>query len=195
MAAMVIEVRQLDPSDARALFELRRRALLEEPFAFLSSLEDDAAGSVEAVRELLARNLTESVVFGALGGARLVAMTGLARDQALEAAHRACVWGVFVSSDRRRAGIGARLIKAIVEHARGVDSLDVLYLSVSEKTPAARGLYEAAGFTVWGVEPDFIRINGQSGVELHMRQEIAAPRGEGSTHRQITVWATSTLYW
>ena len=47
-----------------------------------------------------------------------------------------------------------------------------MYLSVSEKAPAARQLYESAGFVVWGLEPDCIRYQGESTREYHLALEL-----------------------
>jgi RimJ/RimL family protein N-acetyltransferase len=43
-----------------------------------------------------------------------------------------------------------------------------VHLSVSDATPAARRLYERAGFEVWGSEPDALRYEGESHLEHHM---------------------------
>jgi RimJ/RimL family protein N-acetyltransferase len=169
---MTVRVRELGPSDAPAFFGLRRQALVEEPFAFLSSLEDDPASSVEAVRAQLASATDGSTVFGALDGETLIGMAGLSRDRPVKVAHRACIWGVYVAASHRRMGIGSRLISAVVDHARSLPGLSVLYLSVSERKPEARQLYESRGFVVWGFEKDFLRYAGESAGEYHLTLAI-----------------------
>jgi ribosomal protein S18 acetylase RimI-like enzyme len=165
---MTIAVRRMRSSDAEALFKLRRQALIEEPFAFLSSPEDDLASSPDAVRDQLSSWSDVSAVFGALSGDELIGMVGLTQDRPVKAAHRACVWGVFVKPEYRGQGIGARLLEATLDHARAMDGVETVYLSVSEKTPDAKRLYEAAGFFVWGLEPDCIRHGGESAREYHL---------------------------
>lgn len=165
---MEILIRQLQSQDGEKLFRLRRQGLLDEPFAFLASPEDDSISSPEAVRDQLLSPSDNLVVFGALDGEALVGMVGLGRDRPIKAAHRACIWGVFVASEYRRRGIGRRLLEAVLRHAREVDGLKSVYLSVSEKTPGAKRLYESVGFVAWGLEPDCIRYAGESAREHHM---------------------------
>lgn len=166
---MTIEVRRLQPADADRLFGLRRQALIAEPFAFLASPEDDLASSSDAVRDQLSSWADFSAIFGAFDDDDdLIGMVGLTRDRHLKAAHRACVWGVFVKPEHRGRGVGSRLLDATLAHARTMEGLTTVYLSVSEKTPNAQRLYESAGFVVWGLEPDCIRYAGESVQEYHL---------------------------
>ena len=164
---MAIEVRRLASPDADQLFGLRRRALLEEPFAFLASPEDDLASSPEAVRIQLS-SPSDDAVFGAFHVGELVGMVGVSRDRPIKAAHRVCVWGVFVDRQHRKRGVGSDLLNAALHHARQLEGVSSAYLSVSEKTPDAKGLYESVGFVVWGLEPDCIRVAGESAREYHL---------------------------
>lgn len=165
---MSIQVRQLTPQDADELFRLRQQALRQEPFAFLSSPQDDLIQSTEAMREHLAALSNGSCIFGALSDGSLVGMVGLARDKPIKAAHRAYVWGVFIASEHRRQGVGKKLLDVTLKYARQLSGLTSVYLSVSEKTPEAKRLYESAGFVVWGLEPDCVRYEGQSVREYHL---------------------------
>lgn len=163
-----IRIERLQPQDAEQLFRLRRTALLEERFAFLSSPEDDLAASTAAVRDQLSTTADHAAVFGAFDGEELIGMVGLTRNRPIKAAHRACIWGVYVKPEYRKKGTGAQLLGATVEHARQMDGVALVYLSVSEKTPNAKRLYEAVGFVVWGLEPDCIRYAGESASEYHL---------------------------
>lgn len=109
-----------------------------------------------------------SAVFGAFVEGELVGMAGMTRDRPIKASHRVCVWGVYVSPERRGAGVAKALLARVTDHARSMDGVGSLYLSVSEKTPAAKRLYESAGFIVWGLEPDCIRYMGESAREYHL---------------------------
>jgi len=57
-------IRNLGDDDAQAYFDFRRQALLEQPFAFESSPEDDRFNSPEAVRQQLRRS-PEAIILGA----------------------------------------------------------------------------------------------------------------------------------
>ncbi|MCA9249379.1 MAG: GNAT family N-acetyltransferase [Planctomycetales bacterium] len=169
---MNIVIRPLQPGDAESLVRLRRQALVEEPFAFLSSPEDDRASSPGDVREQLAASPHQSAVLGALDGSEAIGMVGLNRDRPIKAAHRACIWGVFVKPEYRGQGIGSQLLQATLDFARGMDGVETVYLGVSEKTPDAKRLYEAAGFSVWGLEPDCMRYEGVSAREYHLSRTL-----------------------
>jgi GNAT superfamily N-acetyltransferase len=164
---MTAEIRILTQDDAGELFRLRRSALLDSPFAFLASPDDDAASSEAAVRELL-KPQRESVVFGAYASG-LIGMLGLYRASQKKAAHKINLWGMFVLPACRGQGVAARLLDAAIGYARTFDGVMTVHLSVSESAVAARHLYKKAGFQTWGVEPDAIRFEDRSESECRMR--------------------------
>ena len=166
-------IRCLDPDDAALLLALRQRALAEEPFAFLSSPEDDLARDVESMRAQLGRS-EAAVVFGALDGNDLVGMLGLYREQHLKSAHKSHIWGVYVRPDRRCRGLASSLLEVAVAYARRWTGVAWVQLSVSERSEAALRLYQRAGFEIWGREPDCIRHAGESAAEHHLVLSLAA---------------------
>jgi len=72
------------------------------------------------------------------------------------AADEAELLTIAVQADRRRHGIGRRLVDAVVEQARhgGAQSL---YLEVGADNAPARSLYSQAGFVEVGRRPDYYR--------------------------------------
>ena len=167
---MLPQIRILAAADAGELFRLRRAALLDLPFAFLASPEDDLASSQDAAAQLL-KQAPGSVVFGAFTE-RLVGMLGLYRAGPAKAAHKGNIWGMFVLPQWRRQGLAKRLLEAVITHARTIEGIVSVRLSVSESAFAARRLYEGAGFKCWGVEPDAIRLQGRSECDYHLALSI-----------------------
>lgn len=163
---MPIEVRPLTPTDAEALLDIRQRSLREEPLAFLSSPEDDLISSVEAARQSLDR-APEAVIFGAFAP-ELVGILGLFRAGHAKAAHKCFLWGMYLRPDACGQGTARRLLDAVIDHARGLDGVTMVGLSVSETAEPARRLYERAGFEVWGLEPQAMQVAGQYTREYHM---------------------------
>ena len=159
-------IRALRSDESEAYSELRRAALAEDPFAFLSSPEDDFASDPEALRQNLAAN-PESIILGAFEP-DLVGSVGLYRDRHAKAAHKVYVWGMYVVPSHRRQGLALRLLEAIVDHARSLPGVATVHLTVSSSAPAAQALYERFGFRVWGEEPDALRYAGRSVVDHHM---------------------------
>ena len=159
-------LRLLRPDDAAVYVALRREALLDAPLAFLSSPEDDVAGSLEAARRQL-RPSPHAAVFGAFDPA-LIGMLGLYRDRHRKAAHKVHAWGMYVTPAHRRRAVAAALVDAVVAHARAMPGVAWLHLSVSDAAPAAARLYERAGFQRWGTELDALRYDDQVVSEHHL---------------------------
>lgn len=168
---MAVEIRELGPADAEALLEIRRLALRAAPHAFLSSPEDDVISSLEAARRSL-EQAPLTVTFGAFAPA-IVGMAGVHRARHRKAAHKASLFGMFVRAEARGQGIGRGLLAAAIDHARGLDGLLRLDLTVSETAPAARRLYERFGFQVWGSEPQAMCVEGRLLTEHHMTLALA----------------------
>ena len=159
-------IRALRADDADAYVTIRSAALLDAPLAFAASPGDDIAASAAAVREQLGC-APESMIFGAFDP-QLVGVVGLYRDRHQKAVHKVHVWGMYVAPSHRRRGIAASLVQAALDHARTLPGASWIHLAVSEAAPAAQRLYERAGFTVWGTEPEALRHDGRSVVEHHM---------------------------
>jgi ribosomal protein S18 acetylase RimI-like enzyme/catechol 2,3-dioxygenase-like lactoylglutathione lyase family enzyme len=164
--SMTVIVRQLVSKDAEAYVALRGAMLVDSPAAFLASPEDDIASNVAGARERLAEGAV-TATFGAFAPA-LVGAIGMYRDRHVKAAHKAHVWGMFVTPQLRRQGIGRRLLEAAIAHASRMGGVSQLSLSVSAAAPEAQALYESAGFRVWGTEPGAIRHAGKHVDEHHM---------------------------
>ena len=159
-------IRRLTPADAEAFVAIRRRALDAEPFAFTASPADDGGVSLEITRQRLAAT-DGSATFGAFAP-ELVGIAGLFRNHQVKAAHIATLWGVYVDAALQGAGIGRRLVETVLGHARTLDGVANVNLSVSEHQAVARRLYERLGFFCWGTEPDAIRWQGRSAAKHHM---------------------------
>ncbi|MEH3116120.1 MAG: GNAT family N-acetyltransferase [Methylorubrum populi] len=70
---------------------------------------------------------------------------------------RAFVTNVSVAPERARAGLGRRLLRSAIVHARGL-GFRQLALSVDRRAGACR-LYEALGFAVEGREGDTLHLS------------------------------------
>ena len=125
-----MEIRILRPDEAEQLFALRRQALRDEPLAFAASPEDDHAGTVDAVREMLGRG-PESVVFGAID-TDLVGMLGVLRLSRIKESHKVVLWGTYVRPDARGRGVAGRLLQAAIDHSRTLNGVSQVLISVTE---------------------------------------------------------------
>src|SRR5262245_30249466 len=98
-------------------------------------------------------------------------------------AHRAHVWGVYVTPRWRGKGVATGLLTRLEEVGRGWPGVNSLALAVSENSPGAHRVYEAMGFRAWGREPGAAIVDGCAYDEIHMVRFLdpAAGAGRGST--------------
>lgn len=161
--------RPLDPREAPAYCELRRRSLHESAWAFLASPEDDIACDPEQLINRISD--PENVIIVASDEAdpgRFIASAGVARQQRAKVRHRAIIWGVYCLPEFRGRGVGRAVTSAAIETARSWDGVGQIELCVSHNAAAAISLYESLGFEVWGRHPDAMRIDGTSYDEVHL---------------------------
>jgi RimJ/RimL family protein N-acetyltransferase len=172
----------MDPSIARrlavgeipAMQALRREALASEPLAFGATAEDDLALDTAHAERSLA-DPTTAAIFAAFASGVPIGMVGVVRMMREKVRHRGFVWGMFVQPAYRGHGVGALVLEAAVNHARGWSGVRQLHLSVTSPSVAARRLYERAGFVVWGREPRAIGWHGTFVDEYHLVLELATP--------------------
>lgn len=152
-------IRPLEAEDFDAWWSVRLRMLKEHPEAFGSSYEESIARPVE---EQHARFLTPGgFIVGAFDGDALVGATGCFQHQSRKSRHKAFVWGVYVAPEARGRGVGRQLMEAAIAKAREWPELQQIHLAVVTTNQAARRLYHALGFEIYGVEPAALRVEGR----------------------------------
>jgi RimJ/RimL family protein N-acetyltransferase len=124
------------------------------------------ASTPEAIRKQL-QGAPDSVIFGAFRPG-LVGSVGLYRDRHVKCFHKIHLWGMYVSPDHRRQGVATELLRGALHHARALQGVSWVHLSVSSAAVEARRLYERAGFRLWGTEPEALLYEGQAVAEHHM---------------------------
>lgn len=159
---------RLAPDDADSYVTLRREALLDAPWSFASSPEDDRGSDPAGVRRMLA--LDDFAVFAvrAEAGEQLLSVAMLNRESRVKRRHVAWLMGVYTTPAARGRGLASAVVSACVAHARTWVGVDVIQLGVSARADEAQRLYKRLGFVTWGIECDAIRIGDASFDELHM---------------------------
>ncbi len=94
-----------------------------------------------------------SAAFGAFNGHALIGTVALEFNAKPKTKHKALLIGMYVSPAARGIGAARALLTAAVEHARSIDSLHSITLTVTEGNAPAIRLYESAGFRAYGTEP------------------------------------------
>lgn len=152
---MTVSLRRLSGADAALFQSLRLAALAEAPTAFGGDPERERLTPLDEI----ARNLGRAHVWGAFAGADLVGMAGLGVDPGVKKRHKGYVFYVYVAPAHRRAGVGERLMRALLD--TGAAGLEAVMLSVSVGNAPARRLYEKLGFVRYGTEPRALKVDGR----------------------------------
>jgi len=166
-----VEIRRLTEADASLYWPLRLRALREEPGSFGASYEEQRDYPLEmaATRLRESENAADKATFGAFDeDGQLVGMIGLVREQGAKSQHKAFIWGVYVVPEARGQGVGAALLETALDFGRHIEGLEQILLAVAARNAAARALYLAAGFEVWGQEPLALKLGDHYIDEEHM---------------------------
>ena len=162
----LVEITTLPEASWAELRALRLRALQEEPHAFAQSYEEARAAPDELWQERLREAVAgTSWLVCARRNGQLVGMVGAFQSDEDRAQHQATVFGTYVEAAVRGAGIGQRLLAALLAQLVATGAVRGVHLTVNAQQSAAVRLYQAAGF----------RIVGESSVTL----------GDGHSHRQL----------
>lgn len=177
-------VRKITSQDARAFRELRLFGLKEAPYAFGMAHEEFVSSTEDSVRktlELLSPGFAVGA-FNSTGDLSGIAVVDI--QKGVKRKHVGLVWGVYVHPTARGSGVGERMLTALIDFAREVETLQVLNLSVYVKNQPAISLYERVGFRSWGIESMALRVGKEFLDEMHMslsldrahQIQIEAPR-------------------
>jgi ribosomal protein S18 acetylase RimI-like enzyme len=163
-------VRRLTTTDAAAYRALMLEAYATHPSAFTTTVDERAGLPLGWWEERLGADAGgTSVVYGAFDEAgMLVGAAGLSFEARQRARHKATLFGMTVATTARRSGFGRRLVLAVLAHARSLETLRLVQLTVTEGNSTAQALYERCGFEVFGVEPLAIAVDGALLAKVHM---------------------------
>ncbi len=146
-----IIIRRLGASEVEDYRTIRLSALRTAPDSFGSVYEVEVARSPAE----LAERIAASVVLGAYLHGRIVGMIALKVETAQKVAHKGFVWGFFVEPAAQNRGVGASLMSALIEVARG--AVEQVTLMVIKGNEPALALYERFGFVAYGLEPKALK--------------------------------------
>lgn len=158
-----MDIRVLSADDAAAFQALRLRALQECPTAFSSSYEEECDRPLSGVGGRLAPTAGHAV-FGAFDREELAGIVGIHREE-----HR----GMYVAREYRNRGLGRELLDRALAYAASTPGVRQVNLGVNAQNESAIALYEAAGFTRYGVERGFLLVDGVLYDELQMAIVVA----------------------
>jgi ribosomal protein S18 acetylase RimI-like enzyme len=153
-------IRKLTEEDLDPFWQLRLRALQDNPEAFGSTYEETLSRGKEAMRARL-RVTEDSFSLGAFDDEHLVGTIRFDRMSGLKDHHKAYIYGMYVAPEMRRHGTGRTLIQALISLAKSMEGLEQLHLAVVTTNRAAFTLYLSLGFEVYGTVPQALKQGGQ----------------------------------
>ncbi len=172
-----MEVRILTDADAEAFWNIRLRALREDPESFGSSYEEMLERGIAGVTQgLRAKDVaSDDATFGAFDGKQLVGIAALRREPAIKMRHKATIWGMYVPRELRKEGIGKALLQAAIEYAKTLPGLEQINLAVVLTSREARHLFISLGFETYGLERRALKLH-----DRYFDQELMSLRLQSS---------------
>ncbi|HXX79743.1 MAG TPA: N-acetyltransferase [Ktedonobacteraceae bacterium] len=143
-----MHIRKLTIEDGEALWNLRLRALKDNPEAFAATYEETLKnGQEQFIQRMHPRE--DAFYLGAFEP-ELVGVVYFRRDEGRKNQHKGRVLGMYVRPENRGQEIGKALLREVITQANLLPGLEQLHLMVVTTNHAARALYRSMGFEVYG---------------------------------------------
>ena len=147
---MDVTFRRLQPDDAAAYRVLRLEGLRLASRAFLSTVEEESALSLDAYRTRL--STADNATIGAFIDGSLVGIGTILRETRTRNRHKGDIVGMYVTESARGAGVASGIMDRLLAHGRTL-GLRSIRLDVESENASARRLYARHGFREYGREP------------------------------------------
>ena len=156
-----MEVRILTEADGEAFWNIRLRALRDDPESFGSSYEEILERGIAGATQSLRKRDTspDDATFGAFEGGTLVGIAGFRREEEVKKRHKGVIWGMYVPREMRGKGIGKALLQAAIAYAKTLPQLEQINLAVVLTSREARQLFISLGFETYGLERHALKLH------------------------------------
>jgi ribosomal protein S18 acetylase RimI-like enzyme len=161
-----MHIRPLTEADVDVYRALRLQSLREAPHAFTNSYEEFSQRTQDSIAQQFRAH--ENFTLGAFEADRLVGMVGFYRETALKVRHKGYIVSMYVLPEYRSRGMARALLVEAIDRTKRLPDLKQLLLGVVVTQTAAKRLYESLGFSVYGREPDAVKIGDEYFAEEFM---------------------------
>src|SRR5947199_3246370 len=114
-----MEVRILTEADGEAFWNIRLRALRDDPESFGSSYEEILERGIAGATQSLRKRDTapDEVTFGAFDGETLVGIAGFRRGEEVKKRHKGVIWAMYIPREMRGQYRDKASLDAAIAHA------------------------------------------------------------------------------
>jgi len=165
-------IRKLTIQDVESFISLRAEGLENTPEAFGESLKEFNQKSLESFKSNFP-NSDNNFLVGMFDGQKLVGVVGFFQNRSEKMKHKAGIWGMYVTPNYRKQGIGRKLMEFAIEKGKEIVEVKQIALGVVSTNIAAKVLYESLGFVSYGTELRAIYVDGTYYDEDHMIMMIS----------------------
>jgi ribosomal protein S18 acetylase RimI-like enzyme len=92
----------------------------------------------------------------------------LVKESKLKLKHKANIFAVYVSPEKRGIGLGKCLMVEAIKKAKDLEGIEQIYLTVVTTNESAKKLYSFWGFEVFGREKRALKLDNTYFDEEHM---------------------------
>ncbi|MFN2141263.1 MAG: GNAT family N-acetyltransferase [Candidatus Promineifilaceae bacterium] len=160
-------IRRVTEVEVKSLIDIRLEALQNHPVAFSADYEKELKRPIPEWR----KRIGEGAIFIAWDGNSEAGMAGFIGGWSNKTSHHGSIWGVYVRPAYRGQGLGDRLVMRCLQHARDED-FKMVYIAAASSNTAAIRCYARCGFSVYGLQPMAVCVDGEYYDELLMAQRL-----------------------
>jgi RimJ/RimL family protein N-acetyltransferase len=166
-------IREITEIDSISYFKLRVQSEQEFPQFVGFNAERELLAGQSGIAALLAGYVLEgTVVWGAFQDDQLIGVVVLSRQLSSKYKHKAFLWGMFVVSEFRGAGVAQALMQAAISWASAHPEVVAITLQVTLSNIRGQQFYKRLGFTIFGTEQRSLFAAGQFHGVHYMELEV-----------------------
>jgi RimJ/RimL family protein N-acetyltransferase len=157
---------------------LRLASLEQRPEAYATDAQAWKSASKATIEKLLSHSeeREDMPILGAWVDNQLIGMVGMNRDLRPSIAHKATLWGLFVSPPYRRQHTGRALVNEILVCAQSIPGVELLRAVVNVNSVAALTLLKQCGFEEYGREPKAKKVSESFYDQIYLWYDLTQDR-------------------